>query len=79
MAGRLAAWRVDQTQRLICHHQTGENARVTQEALEALMRCRLPAIEGAARIRIHSRSLDADEKLPPLLPVAELSDGPCGL
>ena len=43
------------------------------------MRRRLPAIEGAARIRIDPRGFDADEELPPLLPVAELGDGPCGL
>ena len=79
MAGGLTAWRVDQPQRLICHHQTGKDAGVAQQALEALMRRRLPAIERAARIRIDAHGLDADEELPLLLPIAEFGDGPCGL
>ena len=43
------------------------------------MRRGLPAVEGAACVRIDTRSLDTDEELPALLSIAELGDGPCGL
>ena len=83
MAGGLAARRVDQPpQRLVLFTiklAAGKDARVAQKALEPLMRRGLPAIEGAAPIRIDTRSLDADEELPPLLSIAELGDGPCWL
>ena len=78
MTGGLAARRIDQPQGLVCDHETGKNARVAQKALEPLMGRGLPAIEGAPLIRIDTLSLNADEELPPLLPIAELGDGPGG-
>lgn len=79
MARGLAAWRVDQPHRRVRYQESRVDTGVAQKALEPLVRCGFPAVEGAARIRIDTRSLDANEELPPLPAVAELGDGPCRL
>jgi hypothetical protein len=57
--------------------QTGKDAGVTQEPLEALMWGRLPAVEGVPGVRIDAWRLDPHEKLPAAIAVAEFSDSPC--
>jgi hypothetical protein len=59
------------------NQQTGEDASVPQEALKALMRGRLPAIESVPGVRINAWRLDPHEKLPAAIAVTELRDSPC--
>ena len=51
---------------LLSDEQPGEDARLAQQPLEALMRRRLPAFERAARIRIDAGRLDPHQQLPAL-------------
>ena len=75
----LTARRIDQSQRMVGDQQTGEDACVAQQPLEALMRRRLPPLEGASRIRVDTRWLYANEELPSRPSFAQLGYRPCGL
>src|SRR5581483_7874818 len=52
------------------------DAGLAQQALEALMRGRFPAVERVARVRIDARGLDTHEQLPGLVGWAKLLHRP---
>ncbi|MER9712744.1 hypothetical protein NKJ13_21110 [Mesorhizobium sp. M0174] len=82
MAGGFAARRIDQAELRIGtnltvlallalgNQQPGKDAGVAEQALEPLVRGRLPAIERLAGVGIDAARLDAHEQLPAAVAVA---------
>jgi hypothetical protein len=75
IARGLAARRMDQAELAVADQEAGADSGLAQQALEALLRGRLPAAQGAARIRVDAGRLDPDQELPGLRAV-QLSDRP---
>lgn len=73
MTGRLAPRRVGQPQSVVGDHQADEHAGFTQEALEPLLRRRLPPVQARPLIRIDAGVLDANEQLPLAGAIAQLA------
>ena len=70
-AARLAARGVDQPEFVVGDEEADRDLLFAQEALEALVRRRLPAFERAALVGLHARGLDADEDLPAAVRVGD--------
>ena len=60
----LAARRVDEPKFAVADHHPGQHAGLAQQPLEPLLRCRLPALDGAAFVGIGAGRLQPDQKLP---------------
>ena len=61
---------------LLGDEQPGEDARLAQQALEPLMRGRLPAFERSARIRVDAWRFNSDQQLPGRIASTQLGNRP---
>lgn len=73
----LAARRIDQAQGVVRDQDAGQHPGLAQQALEPLVRRRLPAFGRAAPVRVDAGGLRPDQKLPGRV-VVEAGDRPVG-